>query len=542
VTKRVTYKSFDAQLVKRGFPATSPWWFAQIRRFYASTCRQLVLRVGRRGGKSSTLARVAVVEALFGRHVIPPGDVGVVAIISVSRDEAAQRLRTVKAILDALNVEYKPIDHGIELLARPIVIKTFAASLAGVSGFTAICVICDEVAKWRDTETGVNPASEVLASLRPTMATQPNAKIFLSSSPLGVLDAHAKAFDLGENAFQLVAHAPTWEANPTISEATTHDLEPDARVWRREYAAIPQASLSAAFDADAVDAAMVLDVGGYRPSEPVCIIDASSGASDAFTWAIARWMLPPPGTEGASPWKTKRSWNGVSRSWDDEVITDDRGEPVPDPKFNPRHPGAKAVLRIEHIGAVEGGFWSPTAAGVIADKIVACAIKHGARTIYGDQRETLGLAQLFTDRGAKFVPVPWTNENKGAAVGKVRALMRERRLSLEHNVDLRRELLQFEEKITPSGVITFGARGKTHDDRVALLVTAAIVDALGRLPSSPLARRYTDFSALAAIGGMAPETPSQTAQREHVERVGHRVGLRRHGIDIPEPDSGRSTY
>src|ERR1019366_409857 len=171
-------------LVARGFPAVSTWWLETLIRFYSSGRRQLVLRVGRRGGKSSTLCRIAVLEALFGQHIIPPGDVGVVAIISVSRDEAAQRLRTIRAILDALGIKYRPIESGIELEGRPVVFKTFAASVAGVSGFTCVCAIADEVAKWRDADTGANPASEVLASLRPTMATQPHARIFLSSSPL----------------------------------------------------------------------------------------------------------------------------------------------------------------------------------------------------------------------------------------------------------------------------------------------------------------------------------------------------------------------
>ena len=73
----------DEQLVSRGWPAMSHWWRETLAKFYASGKRQLVLRVGRRGGKSSTLCRVAVAEALYGAHVIPPGDVGVVAIVSI---------------------------------------------------------------------------------------------------------------------------------------------------------------------------------------------------------------------------------------------------------------------------------------------------------------------------------------------------------------------------------------------------------------------------------------------------------------------------
>ncbi len=133
------FDALERALVAKGFPATSPWWREKgVRRHFDHGGRQVVLRVGRRGGKSSTLCRIGVVEALYGRHVVPPGDLGVVAIISVNRDEASQRLRTIKAILDAIGVAYRPIDGGIELEGRSVGFKVYTASVSGVSGFTAI--------------------------------------------------------------------------------------------------------------------------------------------------------------------------------------------------------------------------------------------------------------------------------------------------------------------------------------------------------------------------------------------------------------------
>ena len=75
------------------------------------------------------------------------------------------------AVLDALGIKHRPIDGGVELVDRPIAFKVYTASIAWVSGFTCIRAIADEAAKWRDADTGANPAREVLASLRPTMAT-----------------------------------------------------------------------------------------------------------------------------------------------------------------------------------------------------------------------------------------------------------------------------------------------------------------------------------------------------------------------------------
>jgi len=96
----------DAGLVAAGFPATSPWWRRELRRFLTSGRRRWAVRAGRRAGKSSTLCRLAVAVALAGEWSVPPGDVAVVAFVSVDRNEAAGRLRTIRAILDALGVGY----------------------------------------------------------------------------------------------------------------------------------------------------------------------------------------------------------------------------------------------------------------------------------------------------------------------------------------------------------------------------------------------------------------------------------------------------
>jgi hypothetical protein len=232
----------DEALTAKGFPGMSDWWKDVLARFYSSKRRWLVLRVGRRGGKSSTLCRMAVVEVLYGDYPIPPGDVGYWAFISTSREEASARLVTIKAILDAIRVKYRPVENGVIVEGRNVGFKTYVATIAGVSGFTAIGFTADELAKWKDKDTGANPANEVLKSLKPAMATVPNSRGILSSSPFSTLDAHAEAFDAGDSENQMCAHAPTWVANPTITEAMTRELEEDESTRLREYGAVPVSS------------------------------------------------------------------------------------------------------------------------------------------------------------------------------------------------------------------------------------------------------------------------------------------------------------
>jgi len=209
------------------------------------------------------LCRIAVTEAMWGQHSVPPGDVGIVAIISVNKDQAVERIETIESILRACKIPYKRTGDTIELPGRPVKFKVFAASTMAAVGFTAICIICDEMALWRNDKTGANPAETILSFLRPTMATQPNARMFMSSSPFSTLDAHHKAFETGDTPAQTVRYAPTWIANPTITEEQSHEIEPDPIEWARQFKAVPMSAGSLCFFdpiaiEQAIDAQLIL--------------------------------------------------------------------------------------------------------------------------------------------------------------------------------------------------------------------------------------------------------------------------------------------
>jgi hypothetical protein len=432
----------ESTLTPKGFPAMSPWWHSTLREFYESKRRQLVLRCGRRGGKSSTLCRVAVLEGLYGEHKVPPGDTGIIGIVSVTIDEARQRLKTIRDILDAMGIKYKDTKESLHLYERPIRFQVFAASFKAVVGGTWVCAICDEVSRWRDKDSGANPALEVLASLRPTMATMPNARMFLSSSPLGLVDAHAKAFEEGDDEFQLVKMAPTWVANPTISEAETHRLERNERIWKREYAAIPQGALTAVFNLDDIDRCIELgediQVESYAPA--VMCIDPSRG-HDAWTYCIARWV-----------WFTDR-----------------------------------ARLQVTEIGQVPDA--SDTRRAV--DWLAAKARASGCTLLGSDQYDASGLAVMFSEKGLSFYQNTWTAKSKRGAVDRLDRLMRDDDIALPDNEMMRRHLVEYSEKISGGGGDpTYSGRGR-HDDYAAVLLTLMMLDrdnklALVTSPTAPL--------------------------------------------------------
>lgn len=440
-----------------------------------------MLRVGRRGGKSSTLCRVAVLEGLFGDHSIPNGDVGVCAFVSLSRDEAGQRLRTIKAILDALGVTYRPIEHGVELEGRPICFKTFVATVAGVSGFTCICAVADEVSKWRDADSGANPATEVLGSFRPTMATQRNAKMFLSSSPLGPDDAHAVAFSEGETAFQCIAAAPTWIAHPAISEAATHALEPDDRRWRREYLAEPQTSALAAFDYELVARAIGREPpAGYLQCARVVILDPTAGSSDTYAWGVCGWRVPSLQNE----FMTEKRWSNMLHVWEHVIVEDEKGRPVPNPEWA-ANPGTPKLV-FDYVDGVEQAMKRGITSDMIVRGVAKTARSVDAVAIHSDQFERYALASAFAKHGIAFRPWTWTQPLKERAVERVRQWLRDDMICLPKHDRLKSEILAFEERIAPSGALTFRGRQGGHDDYVMLIMLAALVDIEGGLPGSPL--------------------------------------------------------
>lgn len=405
------YDWLDAKLVANGWPATSPWWREQIARWIASGKRQLVGRVGRRGGKSSTMCRLAVVLTLWGSHAVPPGDVGYASFVSTTKEEASERLRTIQGILGVLGYRWEPIaqGRGLTIPGARRGFRVFAASISGVSGFTCVFFCADEVAKWRDADTGANPAREVLASARPTMATQPEARMVLISSPLGRLDAHAAAYEQGETDYQIVAHAPSWVANPTLTEEGTRREERVEDIWRREYAAIPLEG-----DEQSLFTPAMLDKctrpAPDVPIEPgvtyVAAMDPGM-ARNAWTFGVAAQRLCADG-------RVKRS--------------------------------------IVYARELRGTRDAPLQPDVVLGTVIAPVLaRYGINAIYSDQYEKFGLAAIAERHGVSlFVPTR-TAPQRIARYEWLVTQMLDGEIELPPHPQLRADMLSAKLKLTPNG-------------------------------------------------------------------------------------------
>lgn len=421
----------ETALVAAGFHPMAPWWRQVFADFYGAGKRQLVARVGRRGGKSTSLCRVAVLEALHGDHEIPLGDRGIVPIVSVRRLDAADRMRTIAAILTALGEPYEAVGDEIRLVGRPITFRVYVATVAAVSGFTSVCIVCDEVAKWRDADTGANPAQEVLASLRPTMATQRNAKMFLSSSPLGIYDAHAKAFEAGETPEQMARHAPSWVANPSLTEAQTHKDEPDPWKWEREYAAIPaedaESGLLSAAALTAITRAGVTECKRVRGHTYVATMDPAT-RGNAWTLIVATTLAD----------KTRQVV--CAREW-------------------------------------RGNRNAPLDPDVVLREVAAVLFEYGLDVALTDAWSGDALTSIARRHRLRLVQQSYSSESKLDAYEELWRKVDDKRVGLLDVPEMRKDLLGIRRRVTPSGVtiVLVSTPDGRHSDFAAAVCLAVNV-------------------------------------------------------------------
>jgi len=469
-----------------GFMPRTPWWSGAWAAVHAHPGRRAVFEIGRGGIKSTSMVDEAINQTLFGDWVIPPGEVHFFAWVSQNKSEAGQRIRQIAARLRELKIPFDQAGDELILRDMPRGIRVFACQVGSVSGFRCFGFCADEVAKWTNAADSANPAPEVVASIRAMTVTHPGAREYFISSPLGKFGLHYELVQAGTNGEQIVfAGVPTWVANPSVTEEQTRKLEPDPRIWAREYAAIAQDAALAAFPADAVTRAFVPRDPAFAPASKVMVLDPSSGGlttRDRFTWAIASWCVDEFQGE-----KYRYNSDGQIRRWP-------HGLEFKTPEFFRWKERGAPYLALHEIGAFEGGFAGKLTGEQIAEELAKIAKRHDVRSIESDQRESLFLSSALSRHGysqSKFHAHTWTASSKPAAVTLVRRWLADGLLALPPDaMELRRELLSFEEVINASGALTYGARG--HDDFVALLLTLAHAELNQetRLPRSNIKPRF----------------------------------------------------
>jgi Phage Terminase len=260
--------------------------------------KETYLIIGRRGGKSFISALITCFVSCFGdfREFITVGET--LAVMCLARDKEQARIvfKYVKAILNHVPVLRAMIaaERNDEIeLSTGVTVMVKASDFGGVRGPTIACVICDELAFW--PSEGLNPDSEVLAAIRPAMATIPNSKLLCISTAYGqtgsLFDMHKKYFGKDDDEV-LVWTADTHSMNPTISQTfVDKEIERDPEAGRAEWLGQFREDVSAAFPLEAIEACIVPGRSELLPSVHIGpyfgFVDPSGGRADSFTAAVA---------------------------------------------------------------------------------------------------------------------------------------------------------------------------------------------------------------------------------------------------------------
>ena len=184
----------DTACEAHGMPPLSPWWRFSLREFYDSGKPWGIFLVGRGGGKSTSLERVAGSDAYYTARRVPPGQTWTWPFISIGPDDANRRVDGIEAVYRAIRLPFVGDDtgeadekgkaikvrdgEGASVVHSPraalslkdahgnlIRLMSIAGTVGNISGPSTIGMTVDEAAKLLDDKkTHVNPLSEIIAS------------------------------------------------------------------------------------------------------------------------------------------------------------------------------------------------------------------------------------------------------------------------------------------------------------------------------------------------------------------------------------------
>ena len=238
---------------------------------YRSGARTIVLRLGRRSGKSRIAALIAVFEAVVNASThlasVPPGERPLVAVLANSQDQGRQVFAMIVHFLQAPGlrdlVVGEPSRYQLSLTTG-IDIEVLPASGRSARGRTICCAVLDELAHAVDGEGRLlspQAASELWQAIEPATLQFAAGKVVCISTPkyaAGLFHRLCQLAETGQHPGLWSYAAATAEVNPTIpaSEfAAAQAMDPD--LYRREWLAEFDATTGALYDADLIESAVV---------------------------------------------------------------------------------------------------------------------------------------------------------------------------------------------------------------------------------------------------------------------------------------------
>ena len=124
-------------------------------------------------------------------------------------------------------------------LSNGVAIEVRAASFRGLRGVTCVAVLADEICFWQSDEGGANTDAEIIAAVRPALATT-NGPLIMISSPYSkrgeAYSLYAKHYGPGGDPLILVAQGSSRDFNPSLPQRVVdRAMEADPAAASAEY-------------------------------------------------------------------------------------------------------------------------------------------------------------------------------------------------------------------------------------------------------------------------------------------------------------------
>jgi hypothetical protein len=258
---------------------------------------EAVFIAGRGGGKDSVATLIATNIAVnFNPRKLRPGEKAVVMLLAVDRPQAGVAFNYIKGYFEEVPALARLVRHigddSIELRNR-VVIEVHTNSYRSVRGRSLLCVICDEVAFWRD-ENSASPDVETVGAVTGGLARVEGSVLILIST------AHRRSGLLyqkwrdayGRNDHDvLVVKGTTLQFNPTFdAKIIARQIASDPQLYNAEYNSLWRDDLAGFIGRELLEAAVDIGVLVRPPvtdTRYFAFADPSGGVHDSFTLAIA---------------------------------------------------------------------------------------------------------------------------------------------------------------------------------------------------------------------------------------------------------------
>ena len=426
--------------------------------------REIVLTIGRRGGKSRVLALIAVWLACFHdyRKYLDAGERGIVQVLAADRDQSRVILRYVKAFINRVSMLKRMVERETQFgldLNNSISIEITTSNFRSVRGRSIVAALCDEIAYWSSDNSGANPDAEVIAAIRPGMATIPTSMMLLASSPYsrrGVLFDMHRRYHNKEDPRVLSWQAATDVMNPSIDpDVITQAYDDDPASAMAEYGAQFRSDVEAFVPREAIEA--VTSDERERPYLSEfryhAFADPSGGSGqDSFTLAIGHVE------------------NGVSVL---DVIRESK------PPFSPKE---------------------------IVEQYSKLLKDYGISKVTGDRYAGEFPREMFREHGINYEP---SAKPKSQIYGEALPLINSKKCDLLDNVRLMNQLVGLERRTARSGKDSIDHAPNGHDD---------VANAVAGVLTSMGVRKYRYDASMAWVDGESRDY-DQKRQNTAVEYV-----------------------